>query len=134
MNKLKLATLIFITTVSLIACVDNEKNKLDNRVLNYWNAKITHDFKTAYGFLTPGMRKIESVQSYVMRMGTSKINWINAKIVNKKCSQPDLCEVSILIEYEYQFNVPGAGNNKIQVETPSNEKWILKDNMWYIML
>lgn len=131
MNKLKTISLIFITLIWMTACVDQEKNKLDNRILDFWNAKINKDFKAAYQFLSPGWKINESEKSYIQRMSVSKVRWINAKNKNKNCSSVDICKVIVSIEYEYQFR--GAFSEKLTVPSDIEENWIMKDNIWYFV-
>ena len=88
MNKLKLLIAILPITF-LTASIDQEKNKLDNRVLDYWNYKIDKNFKDAYEFVSPGWKQNEDVISFEQRMNTSSVNWTDAKINKKECSQKD---------------------------------------------
>ena len=59
MNKLKLALLIISTAIFLIACEDQEKNKLDNRVIDYWNLKINKSQKFNKSEIYPLARPLE---------------------------------------------------------------------------
>ena len=128
MNKIKLICLTLITSILLISC-NNEKNKLDNRVQDYWNYKIAHDFSKAYEFLSPGWKANEKVESFQRRMAMSSVKWINARVIEKKCSQTYLCEVKVGIEYEYRFK--RAMNKVMKLETSLKENWIMKNNIWY---
>lgn len=131
MKKIKIISIIFITSVWMTACVDQEKNKLDNRVLDFWHAKINKDFKKAYEFLSPGWKVNESKQAYIQRMTASKIKWLSVKINKKICHEVDVCQVKIMLEYEYQFR--GAFSEKIIVPSELNENWIMDSNTWYIV-
>ena len=111
------------------ACQDPEKGKLDNRVMDYWNAKINKDFKVAYQYLSPGWRENESENSYIRRIGASTVKWLAVEIKRKECKQTDLCKLFIEIIYEYQFK--GVGSKKIKVPALVGENWILKSNVWY---
>jgi len=129
MNKIKLTILLITTAVLLTACQDKEAGKLDNRVLAFWNFKISKDFKSAYQFLSPGWKINEKESVYTLRMGMSKVKWIDAKIKDKECKQTDLCIVRMTIDYEYQFK--GVTSEKMVVSTTLSENWIMKDNVWY---
>ncbi|HPI95728.1 MAG TPA: hypothetical protein PK055_08050 [Gammaproteobacteria bacterium] len=122
--------LLLISTILLLsACTDKEKGKLDNRVKDYWTAKINKDFKTAYQFLSPGWRKNEAETAYIKRMGFSKVKWLEANNVKKICSKESVCKVLVDIKYEYTFK--GVGGEKIEVESTQEENWIMKENVWY---
>ena len=127
MKKVKL--LLISTILLLTACTDKEKGKLDNRVKDYWTAKINQDFKTAYQFLSPGWKQNESQESFTMRMKASRVKWLTVKLEKKECVQIDLCKVYVNIGYEYKFG--GAISNTISIESIVKENWILKENVWY---
>ncbi len=129
MNKIKLAFLIMAVTILMTACEDQEKNKLDNRVIDYWKLKIDKNFKEAYKFLSPGWRLNESELAYVTRMNGAAVKWVDASIKSKTCSETYLCEIILTIKYEYKFQ--GAMSNTIEIETDIVESWLMKDNIWY---
>ena len=128
MNKLKL-TYMVLPFVLLTGCMDSEKNKLDNRVADFWGHKINKEFDKAYEFLSPGWKSGEGKESYVRRMNNSKIKWLNMKLKEKTCKEKDLCTVISEIEYEYQFK--GALSTNVIVPSDVKEKWIMIDNIWY---
>ncbi|MFK8012159.1 MAG: hypothetical protein AB8B80_08980 [Marinicellaceae bacterium] len=133
MKKLIMKKIKIISTLALIsslaACVDQEKNKLDNRVLDYWNFKINKDYESAYDFLSPGWKSTENKEAFARRMKNSTIDWKSAKILTKECSETYLCDVSLQIEYEYMFKE--AIGNKILMPTSLKENWLMQDNVWY---
>lgn len=129
MRMFKLTIMIVMTAIILSSCMDTEKNKLTNRAETYWDFKVNKDFKSAYNFLSPGWKKSDSELAYIQRMSVSKVSWLSSKLSKKDCSQPDLCQVTMTIEYEYMSKLSGA--KKIKVESSINETWIMKDNIWY---
>lgn len=128
MKKIKIISTLALIS-SLAACVDQEKNKLDNRVLDYWNFKINKDYESAYDFLSPGWKSTENKEAFARRMKNSTIDWKSAKILTKECSETYLCDVSLQIEYEYMFKE--AIGNKILMPTSLKENWLMQDNVWY---
>lgn len=132
MNKIKLTMLLITTALFLTACQDKEAGKLDNRVLAYWNFKINKDFKSAYQYLSPGWKSGEREEAYIRRMSQSTVDWLDAKLIDKKCSEKDLCELTIEITYEYMFQ--GVMGKKMKVDSRSKENWIMIDNTWYNVL
>ena len=131
MNKTFKCLSILTLLGTLIACVDKEKNKLDNRVADYWKYKINKEFDKTYEFLSPGWKASEELNIYQQRMIASKVNWTEAKLNKKECEQVNFCTVYSDIEYE--FNLKASGNNLMKVPTIVSEKWILKDNTWYLV-
>ena len=130
MIKLKLLAIALIS-LQFTACIDTEKNKLENRATAYWDYKVKKDFKKAYEFLTPGWKKTESMQSYERRFLNSKVNWTKSAFNNKKCSKPDLCRVTMAINYEFMFK--SASNKLMKMDDFITDTWVLKDNIWYVL-
>jgi len=128
MNKRNLISLLISMSI-LSSCMDTEKNKLDNRVIDYWTYKINKDYEAAYEFLSPGWKGNEDREAYALRMKNSTIDWKNVKIVDKICSETYLCEVSVEIEYEYMFKE--AVGKKVLMPSTLKENWLMKDNIWY---
>jgi hypothetical protein len=128
MNKIKIILLLVTTAFLMTACVDKEKNKLDNRVKDYWEAKIAKDFKKSYTFLTPGWRKTENEDVYSNRLSDINIKWMSMEFKSKTCTKPTVCSVGVLIKYSYKF--PTGGGN-IETDTVIKENWLLIDNVWY---
>jgi len=129
MNKLKTLSIILATLTLMTACIDSEKGKLDNRILDFWHAKINKDYKTAYQFLSPGWRKNEDELSYIRRLQVSKVKWTGVKLSQKKCTQSDACQVTIIIDYEYQMK--GSFSKNMKMSTELKENWIMKNNIWF---
>ena len=128
MNKIRLITIL--TIISIVSgCVDSAKSKLDNRVLDYWNYKISQNYEAAYEFLSPGWKNNEDQEAYAQRMKSSRVNWKTVKILNKKCSETYICNVTVVIEYEYMFKE--AMGNKILMPSTLKENWLMQDNSWY---
>ena len=121
--------MIVIATLLMTSCGDEEKGKLDNRIKDYWSAKINKDFKTTYQFLSPGWRKNESEEAYIRRVSKTAVNWLGIEVKEKKCKAVNLCDVIIQVEYEYQFK--GAMSQKMNVASEIDETWLMKDNVWY---
>jgi hypothetical protein len=126
----KLNTIVLILLVSILnGCVDAEKNKLENRVIDYWNHKINQNYIAAYDFLSPGWKSNEDKDAFERRMNMSKADWKTVKFLNKECSETYLCTVTIEVEYEYIFKE--AGGNKVLLPSTLKENWLLQDNIWY---
>lgn len=133
MNKSNYKKIKYVAAIAFVAvlssCTDSEKNKLDNRVLDYWNFKINKNFEAAYDFLSPGWKSNEDKEAYSRRMGNSRVEWKGVKLIDKECSETYLCSVSVEIKYEYMFgDTKGA---KMIVPSTLKENWLMHENMWY---
>lgn len=128
MNKIEATIITTIVLFTITAC-NQEKNTLDNRVMDYWSHKINRDFDKAYEFLSPGWKGKEDKDKYARRINKSVVNWLSINIKEKQCSEAYLCTVISEIEYDYNFR--GAVNEKMKVKSDIKERWIMKDNVWY---
>ena len=128
MNNINAVSLILLVSL-LTGCVDTEKNKLDNRVLEYWNHKINKEYQAAYEYLSPGWKSNEDMESYDRRMKSSRVEWKSVKLLGKECSETYLCTVTVEIEYEYMFK-ENMGK-KVLMPSSLKENWLMQDNVWF---
>jgi hypothetical protein len=88
-----------------------------------WNALVAGDFKAAYGFISPAGRSVVTVEGY---SGTLKRGfWKDVRVEDVKCASPEICEVQLRIEYEFQGR---------RIKTPASEKWVKQDSDWWFLL
>jgi len=87
-----------------------------------WDALVKGDIETAYGFLGPGSRAVNSLEAY--KASIRKDFWTDAKVESVKC-EGDTCEVSARIEYKFRGS---------RTKTPLEETWIRQQgNWWYVL-
>ena len=85
-----------------------------------WDALVKSDFKTAYGFLSPGSRSVVSAEGWAgaLRAGF----WKSAVVEKAVCEAPETCEVHTTIEYEHRLG---------RVKAPLRETWIKESGHWW---
>jgi uncharacterized protein YchJ len=87
-----------------------------------WDALVKGDIETAYGYLGPGSRAVNSLEAY--KASIRKGFWTGAQVESAKC-EGDTCEVSAQIEYQYRGT---------RIKTPLAETWIRQQgNWWYVL-
>jgi len=133
MNKTKLILLILGTLFLLTACEDSEKGKLDNRINAYWQHKINKEYGKAYEFTTPGYRKLVNKEDYILKFSNNNIEWVGSKLKNKKCEKKEVCTAILMVTYKYNMKLGMAGSEDVRVDTELKERWLIKDNTWYIV-
>lgn len=129
--KTKTSLLILLTLLSLSAC--KEKQTLEQRAVERWNAIISSDYEKAYEILSPAYRKNEKLTSYMLRIDKVKTNltWHKAEFKEKQCDG-DVCQVDLTITYTYQM--PRRAYGKVEnIPTTIKENWIKKDGEWYFV-
>ena len=87
-----------------------------------WDAVVAGDLKKAYGFISPAGRTVVTYEGYEksVRKGFHKA----ARIDEVRCTGPELCEVTLEIEYEFSGR---------RLKTPFFEKWVKQDSQWWYL-
>ena len=99
------------------------------RAVERWNSIIAKDLPSAYEYMTPGARAVQSYDEYAMRMSTSQVAWLSAKAVKVDCKDPDSCQAEI--ELTIRTRVPAAG--ELVIPTYVQEDWVRSKAQWYFL-
>ena len=93
------------------------------RALQRWNAVIAGNYDKAYEYISPAGRSIVTPEGFTksMKPGFHK----SATVQAVKCSAPEVCEVQLEIEYEFQGK---------RTKTPLPERWVKQDGTWWFLL
>jgi len=89
-----------------------------------WNALISTDLKSAYGYFTPSARQSLKYEGFVLSYKQGF--WKSATVDKVDCPKPDLCLVDVTIE-----NEPRKG---LVLKAPVRETWIREGNEWWYAL
>ena len=85
-----------------------------------WNGMVKGEIAKTYEFLTPTARKTLKLEDYAanVRQGFWKAVTVD-KVV---CGSPEVCEVSVTVEYDHKM-----GRNK----SPLLETWVREGSNWW---
>lgn len=97
------------------------------RALERWQVLIQGDTERAYRYLSPGYRKVNSLELYRARIG-SAVQWKEASLGDISCAEK-VCEVTVNIRYRYSG--PTVGN--YEGERPIKEKWTQVEGEWWFL-
>jgi hypothetical protein len=119
-----LASALLIVIAAGCAVLDSrgDREVVSQRAQERWDAVIAGDFKKAYGFFSPAGRTVLTHEGYEksIRKGFHKA----ARITEVRCTGPELCELTLEIEYEFQGR---------RGKTPFFEKWVKQDSQWWYL-
>ncbi len=102
---------------------------LKERVLGYWRAKIDGRAETAYGYVSPGMRKILTYKQFLRQMkGVGR--WKSVKFLRAQCDG-ERCDATV--EVEIRMRLPQFPQ-EIHTVSPVTERWFRKDGKWWILI
>lgn len=92
------------------------------RAKQRWDALIAGDLKKAYAFMSPAGRTVVTQEAYEksIRRGFHKA----ARVTQVRCTGPELCEVTLEIEYDFSGR---------RMQTPFFEKWVRQDSQWWYL-
>ena len=88
-----------------------------------WKAMIAKDLDSAYTFLSPGSKALNSAEIYKGKI--KPLNWKSAKVVSTGCEQ-DKCQVRISLTFTDQR----MGGD---VTTVFEETWLKDSNQWWLV-
>jgi len=124
--NLRLAAVAFGLAVAVSGCATLDSRPapeiVKERSQARWDALVKGDLKTAYGYLSPGLRSTMTYENFVLNFRRGF--WKAVKVEGVECGKPDVCRVSMSMDYVY---------NGTQIRTPTAETWIRDDsgNWWF---
>jgi len=87
-----------------------------------WDAVVKEDYGTAYGYLGPGSRAVNSLDTY--KASINRGFYKSGQVESVTC-EAEKCEVQVRVEYEYKGS---------RIKTPLGETWIKQQgNWWYVL-
>ncbi len=87
-----------------------------------WDALVKGDTRTAYGYLSPGSREVQSYEAY--DGGINKGFWKSVKVEKVECASADSCDASGTMEYAFRGK---------QIRTSFHETWVRSGSQWWYL-
>ena len=100
----------------------DDRGVVAQRAKERWDAVIAGDLRKAYGYISPAGRSVVPYEGY--ERGIRKGFHRAARIEEVRCTGPELCEVTLEIEYEFSGR---------RMKTPFFEKWVRQDSQWWYL-
>ena len=85
-----------------------------------WNALVSGDVKTAYGYLSPATRATLTPEAY--ESSVRKGFWKSVVVDKVYCESPTVCAADLTVEYEYLGR---------RTKTPLKDNWIKDGSTWW---
>ena len=130
-HKLAARYLISVLVVLLLAgCATNgaSRNAIEDRAQARWDAILSNDLDTAYGYYSPGFRTATSRVDFEIAMRLRKIKWVSAEVLESSC-EADLCTLTTQVGYEITKPLPGVPEWKSKQEV--TERWVRTEGQWW---
>lgn len=104
--------------------------EVSQRAVERWGAIIAGNFRSAFDFLSPGMRKIVPFEYYRSKAGGAVTDWVKARVESVDC-QLDVCALAVRVTFVYR-----GGLDQMKDQTSSSliqEKWLFSDGEWWLV-
>ena len=101
----------------------SDKELVAERAQKRWDALVKNDFGEAYRYISPAGRAIVTEQAYAAQF--KRDFWSGAKVEKVECGAPDVCEVDVMISYEF---------GGLNMKTGVREKWNKQNSIWWFVL
>lgn len=124
-NGLLLAALVSACATSQPAATD-----IGQRAQARWDAVLTGDYDTAYGFYSPGYRSSHSRVDFEIEQRMRRVRWSSAEVQESSC-EADVCTVVTLLDYQVAGAVPGVSQWQSKKEV--TERWVRTDGQWWFL-
>lgn len=95
-----------------------------------WDALVTGDHETGYGYYSPGFREQMPLVDFTIDMRSRPVQWVAADVLSADCDG-DRCTVETEVEYRVPSapaQMSGMGNRR-----PIEETWIRIDDAWWFV-
>ena len=136
---MKMTTIKKIKYLALVTCIlalaaCQQPETLESSVNNRWKGITGNDLDMAYGYVSPGYKKVENLDSFKLRIATAQINikWVKGTFKEAQCANENVCEVTVEVEYNYTFTKRSSGAME-GLRTEVKEDWIKVENNWYFV-
>ena len=104
--------------------------EVSRRAVERWDAIIAGDFSSAFGFFSPGMRKIVPFEYYRSKAEGAVTDWVKARVESVAC-EFDVCALAVRVTFVYK-----GGLDLMKDQTSSSlirEKWLFSDGEWWLV-
>ncbi len=137
-KQYKAALLLLTVVLGLSACATGPgtggsmPDAVDARAQARWDALLADDYATAWEYLPPEMREIQSQEDYSVAMANRSVIWTRAEVQGTECDpNGEVCTVIVAIFYRVSRGLVGV-ESMDSVRT-IHERWIRLDDAWYFI-
>ena len=128
--------LFFLTMIlSVSACAVMQPKTDEERVTGLAEkrqaALLKHDFKTAYQYMSPGYRQLNSLEQFADNYA-GVYSWVSSDVLDASCEE-DICKVNVevVVDLGLMQNTRAPAAEKVLVPRVNQETWLNLDNKWW---
>ena len=131
--RYKNISIVFFCLIIFTGCSIKDTTKsvsdeevLRDRVIAYWNFKISQDFDKSYVYEHPLYRKQVNMVKYIGGFNTEVVKWTAVKVEDIKMDGP-----SAMVGLKITAKVKLPGIKSSEDDSRVKEEWRKVDNVWY---
>lgn len=128
--------ILLMAIIGLSACAVMQPKTDEEHVLaraeQRQDALLKQDFKTAYQYMSPGYRQLNSLEDFKSDYA-GVYNWVSSEIKLAKCEE-DICKLNVQVNYDatYMMKVnPNKTSEKFIIPNTVRETWFKLDDKWW---
>lgn len=94
-------------------------------------ALLKQDFKTAYQYMSPGYRQLNSLEQFSANYA-GVYSWVSSNVETATC-EDDVCKVNVAIEYDAGLmnTARKPSSEKLLIPRVNLETWFKLDDTWW---
>lgn len=131
-----LGRLFFLTVIlSVSACAVMQPKTDEDRIIELAEkrqaALLKHDFKTAYQYMSPGYRQLNSLEQFADNYA-GVYSWVSSDVLDASCEE-DICKVNVevVVDLGLMQGTRAPVSEKVLVPRVNRETWLKLDNKWW---
>ena len=128
--------LFFLTMIlSVSACAVMQPKADDELIIELAEkrqaALLKHDFKTAYQYMSPGYRQLNSLEQFADNYA-GVYSWVSSDVLDASCEE-DICKVNVevVVDLGLMQNTRTPASEKVLIPRVNQETWLNLDNKWW---
>jgi len=131
-GKLALLWVLMLAGVFLTACAapGSTGDSIAERAQDRWDALLSGDFATAYGFYSPGYRSSRSVFDLAFEIRSRRVQWVSAEYQDHSCDER-VCTVKFLVGFK--VIQPVRGLPVWESSSLIDDKWVKTEGQWWYL-
>lgn len=123
---------LVLIALMLVSC-DTLESRLEDRVGSRWAALSSGDMIGVYAFFSPEYRKLNSVDLFAQKMGSS-VKWRSVSVESVSITNDEIARVRLSVEYELSFPTAGGmqfGESLGAINSTVDEFWVYRAGEWW---
>lgn len=122
--------LVVLLTTACATAPRTEDDKVVSRAQERWDAIVTNDLETAYGYYTPGYRSSTNMIDFAVSQRIRKVAYTSAEYIEHDC-EGSRCTVKFDVGFRVAAPVPGM--TRFDSKQVIEDTWVKTSGEWWYL-